>query len=422
MNKWINSIFAISLLWGCGGASSRSSENKPMSQTAKEAPNLPGRFSEDLSFLKQHTEIEVLRDPSGTMQVAVAPQYQGRVMTSTGAGADGVSFGWINREVIAARQRQPHMTALGGEDRFWVGPEGGQYGFYFPPKAPFDFDHWQVPEPIDWGGWSVVNKTNDQITFEKSLELINYQSMRFNLKVERTIHLLSLSEIANFLAVTPAPSVKAVAYESVNTITNTGEQPWNQGSGLVSIWILGMFVPSPSTTVIIPYRAGTAEKRGPVVNDRYFGKIPADRLRVEDSVLFFKADGKRRGKIGIARPRAFNKAGSFDSDRGILTVIQFNLPEPPQNYLNSMWEIQDKPYDGDVINSYNDGPPEPGKKPMGPFYEIETSSPALELNPTDKYTHTHRTIHLQGTSADLDPIARATLGVALETITSALPK
>ena len=59
-------------------------------------------------------------------------------MTSTASGLLGPSFGWLNREVIAARKKQPHMTVFGGEDRFWLGPEGGQYALYFPPGAPFD--------------------------------------------------------------------------------------------------------------------------------------------------------------------------------------------------------------------------------------------------------------------------------------------
>ncbi len=87
-----------------------------------------------------------------------------------------------------------------------------------------------------------------------------------------------------------------------------------------------------------------------------------------------------------------------------------------------MWENQQYPYKGDVVNSYNDGPPEPGKKPLGPFYELETSSPAAALQPGKSITHIHRTFHLQGSEADLDKIARATPKVGIEQIKSALPK
>jgi len=66
--------------------------------------------------------------------------------------------------------------------------------------------------------------------------------------------------------------------------------------------------------------------------------------------------------------------------------------------------------------------PSPGAKPLGPFYELESSSPAAALAPGATAAHVHRTLHLAGPEKDLDPIARALLGVSLEEITKALPK
>lgn len=57
---------------------------------------------------------------------------------------------------------------------------------------------------------------------------------------------------------------------------------------------------------------------------------------------------------------------------------------------------QKNPYCGDVINAYNDGPTEDGSM-MGPFYEIETSSPGAELAPYESLIHTQKIIHLQET-------------------------
>jgi len=78
-----------------------------------------------------------------------------------------------------------------------------------------------------------------------------------------------------------------------------------------------------------------------------------------------------------------------------------------------MWELQRNPYKGDVVNSYNDGPSAPGKPPLGPFYELETSSPALSLAPGEKYTHVHRTFHFVGPDAELDRLAKATLKIGV---------
>ena len=46
-------------------------------------------------------------------------------------------------------------------------------------------------------------------------------------------------------------------------------------------------------------------------------------------------------------------------------------------------------------------PPEPGKKGLGAFYEIESLSPALALAPGETLTHHHRTLHVQADSATL---------------------
>jgi len=74
------------------------------------------------------------------------------------------------------------------------------------------------------------------------------------------------------------------------------------------------------------------------------------------------------------------------------------------------------------VNAYNDGPPSPGAKPLGPFYELETSSPAAALAPGQGLTHTHRTFHFEGPEADLDALARQLLGTGLDAIRGALPR
>jgi hypothetical protein len=421
MNRQITRLIFIATLSACSGAMHTGCRGESLSDT----PNRHNQektaitFADDVTFLKRYADVVVLADASGHAQVAVAPQYQGRVMTSTASGADGPSFGWINREVIASRQRQPHMTTLGGEDRFWLGPEGGQYALYFQANMPFDLDHWQVPEPIDWGDWPVVERHVDRLQLEKQMHLVNYAGASFDLKIDRTVKLVKPSELAQHLGLHPNPEVKAVAYESINTMTNTGERAWSKGTGLLSIWILGMYVPSPQTTVVIPFRKGDAQAMGPIVNDAYFGKVSEDRLVADDGILFFKADGKKRGKIGIARPRAVDTIGSYDAAQRVLTIVQYTLPMNVKDYVNSVWQIQDSPYNGDVVNSYNDGPTEPGKPPLGGFYEIETSSPAAELKPGQQVTHIHRTIHLQGPISQLDATARAALGVGLERIVAA---
>jgi hypothetical protein len=376
-------------------------------------------FDSDLAFLRQHTSIVVLAGAGGASRVAVAPAYQGRVMTSTTGGDAAPSFGWIGRAAIQSGERQPHMTVFGGEDRVWLGPEGGQYALYFKAGDPFDVDHWQVPEAIDWGAWHVASQSATSVRFQKRMALANYAGTMFDLDVDRTVRLLTEEDAAAQLGFSPPGAVKMVAFESSNTITNTGKAPWQPQSGLVSVWILGMFNPSPQTTIVLPIAPGPESALGPMVNDAYFGRVPSDRLAVKDGTVFFRGDGLHRGKIGLPPSRALPLAGSYDAAGHVLTLVQYTRPAGADRYVNSMWEIQREPYKGDVINSYNDGPLAPGKPGLGPFYEIETSSPALDLAPGQAYTHVHRTFHFQGAEADLDRLARATLKVGLADLKTA---
>jgi len=340
-------------------------------------------------------------------------------MTSTAAGLNGLSFGWINRELLASKENNLHINAFGGEDRIWLGPEGGQFSIFFKKGDPFDLDHWFTPPPVNEGAFDVVDKAKDRIVFRKTMSLKNYSDTEFDLVVDREIRLLSLGEIGHDLGVSLDPKIKAVGYQSENKLKNTGQNEWRKETGLLSIWILGMFVPSPSTTIVVPYVAVSETELGPIVNDAYFGKIPADRLVIKDQAVFFSGDGKYRSKIGVSPKRAKSPIGSYDAENKVLTLAQYSLHEGVFDYVNSMWEIQDQPYAGDVANSYNDGPAKPGAKPLGPFYELESSSPAAALKPNESLTHLHRTIHLQGPEESLDKIAQTTLGVSLAEIKNA---
>ena len=113
---------------------------------------------------------------------------------------------------------------------------------------------------------------------------------------------------------------------------------------------------------------------------------------------------------------------SYDAANRTLTLAQFTFHPGAADYVNSAWELQKEPFRGDVANSYNDGPPKPGAKQLGRFYELESSSPALALHPGESATHVHQTIHLQGSEKKLDAVARAVLGVGLEEIKTAFNK
>ena len=383
-------------------------------------------FANDVAFMKQHTPIVLLH--RGNAAVAVAPAYQGRVMTSTFDRKNGPSFGWINRPVIekgllSDEERkgklEEHIYIFGGEERFWLGPEGGQYALFFKPGSKFEFSDWATPPAIDTEAFELVKQTDASAKFKHTTKLINYTGTQFKVGIERTINLLGKEDASKLLGVKLTDGLRVVGYETDNRITNTGSNAWKPESGLLSIWILGMYNPSPKTTVVIPFKEGEEKTLGPKVNDTYFGKVPREYLRVEKQGLFFRGDGTRRGKIGITPQRSRGIAGSYDAAGQVLNIVTYNVQDAPHGFVNSMWELQDEPYAGDVINSYNDGSPEPGAAPLGPFYELETSSPAAALKPGATMKHVQRTFHIQGSEEELNPLAKRLLGVSLKAIKAA---
>lgn len=236
---------AAALVVSCAGGAPQPAPGNADPDPGSQEQQEPATFADDLEFLRKHQEVIVLSDPETSAQILVCPGYQGRVMTSTATGHRGRSFGWLNYDLIASGQVQEHINAYGGEDRIWLGPEGGQFSIFFEPGAAFEFEHWQTPRPLDTEPFQVVGKSDTTAFFR---------------------------------------------------------------------------------------------------TQDYFGAIPRDRLLERDDVVYFKADGLYRSKIGIPARRALPIAGSYDAESGVLTIVQFSLPDQRTDYLRSTWELHDDPY------------------------------------------------------------------------------
>lgn len=279
-----------------------------------------------------------------------------------------------------------------------------------------------MPAPLDTLPFTTISRARSQVTFQAQFSLTNYSGTVLNVELRREVRVLDPSAAWRGLSLAPRPRVSLVAYESQNTLKNAGKAPWSKDTGLLSVWILGMFNASPAATIVVPIKPGPDSELGVPVTSNYFGTVPEDRFRVTENSVFLRGDAQFRSKIGIPPRRSLARLGSYDADHHVLTLLQFNQPEGVPDYVNSQWTLQDKPYGGDVENSYNDGPPAPGAKPLGAFYEMESSSPAIALEPGGSLEHTHRTLHLIGSQAALDDVARTVLGVSLAQIISALPR
>ena len=375
-----------------------------------------GSFGYDLVFLQKHDSVIVLRN--GEAQVIISPKYQAKVFTSTAEGMEGTSFGWINYKAFDTNT-DPHINAYGGENRLWLGPEGGKFSLFFPKDAKMEFSNWKTPAAFDTEPWQLLTQDDISVRMQKDMQLMNYAGTQLHLLVIRSIAIMDRQQINNLLDFATDSLLKVVGYKSENVLINTGQQDWTESTGMPCLWILDMFNPSPATIVVIPYKDDEINKTIKPVTTDYFGAIPADRIRFEDSVLFFKADGKMRGKLGIHPLHAKNIAGSYNAEKKVLTITLFDIDNNAK-YLNQEWNTIKPPFSGDAVNSYNDGPLEDGSQ-MGPFYELESVSPAAFLEPGRSLTHTHSVFHFTGNEKSLDEIAQKLLGVSIKQIKNAFP-
>lgn len=354
-------------------------------------------YKEDREFLEQYMDIIELS--KGDKRIMVTPSLQGRVMSSSSNGDNGYSFGWINYNLISSGEVLPHCNNWGGEDRFWLGPEGGQFAIFFKDKKGFDFEDWQAPAFIDTAAWEIVDKGESSTKFITEESLENFSGTRLNIRLEREVEILDNAEISEILNCDIPKDLSAVGFTSSNKLTNIGKNAWTKENGALSIWILGQFKPSSDNQIIIPTRLS----EGVGINDSYFGKIPTDRLQERNTIYYFTGDGNLRGKLGTPPEITIPSVFALDRVNSVLTVVKFSFEQEAREYINSMWEYQDEPYRGDVINSYNDGPLEDGTV-MGGFYEIETSSKALFLSPEESHTHSSTTIHVKGELSALEKL------------------
>ena len=394
--------------------------NATTAPVAADAPKAQGAlWMDDVKYLEAHGPvIQLETDEQGV--VAVSAKYQGRVMTSAVA-RDAMSLGFINRNFIDAGRTGTAFDNYGGEDRFWLGPEAGQFGLYFDKGKPFEVANWQTPAALQEGEWSVADKTMSSVVFMRPIKLTNRAGTSFDIEVKRTVRVLTNQEVLTRIqGVTTLGPVRWVGFETTNQITNKGTKAWTKKDGLLSVWILGMFNPAPDMNVVIPFENAAL---GEIVNDRYFGAVSGERLHVfaDQGFLTFKCDAQSRGKLGLASGRAKSWLGSYSESGSLLTLVNFDKVQGAKDYVNNQWEQQKDPYAGDVVNSYNDGAVAPGKPSLGGFYEMETSSPAAALKPGQSLTHVHRTLHFVGKRTDLDALAKAALGVPLDRVVEANP-
>ncbi len=380
-------------------------------------------FDEVLQLLRDmNNEIIILRGDQEQRQVLVSPQMVGRVMVSTMAGPKGEVLGWVNRPAVEAGFTDPNFNNFGGEERIWLGPDGTQQGLFF-RNMDFTWESFRIPQPMSLQPFETLGVSPDgkSVAMRTRWELNNLMGTPFQVEIQRRITILEVCPYTN----ESGADVNCVGFQSDNRVTNVSNQPILRRTGPLTIWLLGHYLPHPRCVVIVPFRPGPEAELGPPLRDEFLkffcidGKFPANRRWYQNDYALLKADCAVRCKFGISRSRATGRAGSLDLDTNELVIVDNDF-YPEMDYATNYWRKADELFDGDAINICIDGPA--GKdgpvfaEPDNMAYEIETTSPALFLQPGQSYASRARTFRLRGRQAVIDAICRRFLRADRKTI------
>lgn len=347
-----------------------------------------------LTIIKASTDVIELTSNKGQSRLIISPYHQGKVIASTHQGLNGGYNGWINISKLEEN------TGIGGEERLWIGPLGGQFSFYYQQIEPISDDNWEVPEPIDTESYQILETGEDFVRMHKTMQLTNFAGTSFNLEIDRTIKLLNKKNIQEHLNILIDDNTNFVAFQTENSLTNKDTIAWKKETGLVGLWSAGMYQGTDDTVVIIPLKSEAKLKD----IYQYMGTLDSTKLQLKNNILLYKGDGKYRSKIGVPPQLAPDIYGCYSKSKNRLTIVQYKK-EKDSLYSNSFVSVQDEPYKGEAIPIYNNS---------ADFFELESNAPLKVLQPNETTSHWHRVYHFSHDNVALNKISLKLLGVELK--------
>ncbi len=370
-------------------------------------------FGKDLAFFAEYKgDCVVLGE--GESFVVVSSKWQARVMTSTLDGEDGVGIGWYNRSLIASNKPETYINKLGGEDSFKVGPEGGEHSLFFAGGKVYTADNWTPPAIVSSEPWTLIAQSKAQAKFEKAATVENARGRKFNFLAEREISYISREDAKNILGTDIPDSVKCVAYQSLNKITNTGDADWTQDYGMLNISVNSCYHANNTTAAFVPYKTGDVAKLGDIMRNEYSATSAMQLYSIEPDYVKFILNARKIEEIGINALRSKGIFMVYDEKNSRLTITTYMRPPSAKGYLPASWRSNEKPGEGDAITFFNNGPAEEGAFYAIPYYRASTHSPALALPAGKSQFHLQRTFHFKGSEYELGRIAEALTGVTMQ--------
>lgn len=143
------------------------------------------RFSDAVQLLSDSGKTTyVLNSPGQGRPVLVCPALAGRVIGTTCDVNSGELGGFLDADAFLHGMKDI-WDNWGGEERYWLCPEGGQFGLMFQGRENC-FANYVVQPGINSQEYEVVDvaRTCDSLTMQADFELVNAAGTRFT-KVPR---------------------------------------------------------------------------------------------------------------------------------------------------------------------------------------------------------------------------------------------
>ena len=326
-------------------------------------------YHDALNYLVQKTSVIELYDQLGG-RVAVCPEWNGRVMTSTCGGLEGDSFGCINVQAIDTDS----YDDFGGEDQWTLSP----------------LIH----------SFAVESIKAHHAVLQHTLRMADANGTSVECQLTREIFLLSRFQASEMFDDAVTEALKQIDVSVVGFYTeNTVRSPERV---YIACRQRGMFNASPHTAVIVPAPPMSFLSEPFSVDIDYLGGAPHGRIRYLSKTLLIRADGQRQCQVTMPYSTAPPIIGAIERRSGTLTLWTFDLPKE--------YELND------VIRIYNPGRLQGEELDWGTYYEMNCFSAARELEPEYPLTSSQCTLHINAANAVLDDLIRQIFGVTLEDV------
>lgn len=353
------------------------------------------------------------RDP-GTVVVA-APSLVGRVLCTGIDGLEGETESYILPDEIRKGHRPsgPGGTwnNFGGEERVWLAPEGGRFSLFFPEGEAQTMDTYTVPEPLNSTRFQTVegSESRDSVTCMASISLTSVRGTVYEIRMIRRVRLLEGSPFSMGYG----DRVRVVGFETSTTVFNAGDAAWTRETGAPAIWTLGQFKAGKRRIVVVPYRRGQTGSDQDAVSTENFRLLnPGGTqgltayFRVDQQCVLFRVNGGAQTKLEFPHKTATGRIGAVDLAHPVLTIVESRVYPELDYVAGYALPYSGDPYDGGASSSFVLS----RESTIPPFFEMESCSPALFLQPGESYEHVSRTYHIRGPLGPLRSICHRHLG------------